>query len=128
MTPSRAISPASRNVSADTQGGELFKRFALRYGSLWVDRWIGVPLEQAKQEWDHALCKYHPVQIRQAIEWCGKFPPSLNEFVTLCESAPRPFVKAVSPTLIKHRQPERVPMPPHVRDQINKFLKQKQPT
>jgi hypothetical protein len=85
----------SRNVSADTQVDALFRRLALRYGSLWLDRWIDIPLAAVKVEWAQALDRFDPVQIRQAVLWCGKFPPTLPEFVTFCEQAPRPFVAAV---------------------------------
>ena len=77
----------------------LFDRLAAMYGKHWLEQWAGVPMADVKDTWQEVLAGVTGQQVAEALKACGKFPPTLPEFVALCKSAPitaahRPYLSA----------------------------------
>lgn len=64
----------------------LFLKLAARYGTLFLDRYAGVPQQLLIAEWSVELAGYTPDEIRRGLDGCRalKFPPTLPEFLALC--------------------------------------------
>ena len=64
----------------------LFARLAARYGTLFSDRYAGVPQQLLFAEWSSELAGYSPEEIRRGLDGCRtlKYPPTLPEFLSLC--------------------------------------------
>lgn len=69
----------------------LFKKFLLRYGHLWTDRYanLAVTPQEIEDEWATELGGFSPEEIKRGLEACrtSKFPPTLPEFISLCRPA-----------------------------------------
>lgn len=70
---------------------ELFRKFLLRYGRLWTDRYAGldVTANEVVEEWASELAGFTEAEIRRGLDGCRtlKFPPTLPEFSALCRPA-----------------------------------------
>lgn len=64
----------------------LFGKLSARYGTLFADRYAGVPQEVLIAEWGDELAGFTGEDIRRGLDGCRtlKFPPTLPEFVGLC--------------------------------------------
>lgn len=69
----------------------LFKKFLIRYGHLWADRYAGLDLtpDEIVDEWATELGGFSPEEIKRGLDACraNKFPPTLPEFISLCRPA-----------------------------------------
>lgn len=69
----------------------LFKKFLLRYGHLWTDRYanLGVTPQEIEDEWATELGGFSAEEIKRGLDACrnNKFPPTLPEFISLCRPA-----------------------------------------
>lgn len=69
----------------------LFKKFLIRYGHLWADRYAGLDLtpDEIVDEWATELGGFSPEEIKRGLEAsrANKFPPTLPEFISLCRPA-----------------------------------------
>jgi len=71
----------------------LWHRFENNYGSLWMDRWAGLPMDRVKREWANALLGYEPDTVSEILGKAfevvikNKFPPTLPEFLEACRNA-----------------------------------------
>lgn len=69
----------------------LFGRFALLYGNAFADVWRGLPADEVKKCWGDELSIYTIEQVGIAVDKLksegGKFPPSLPDFLRLCNWA-----------------------------------------
>ena len=57
------------------------------YGSLWLDRWAGIPLDEVKATWARDLARVSPGQMARALDHLkahNPMPPTLPEFLSLC--------------------------------------------
>lgn len=77
---------------------KLWERFENRYGSLWMDRWAGLPMARVKAEWADELRGFATDALRYGFESVkdGRYPPTLPEFVEACRRAPRQCVPALN--------------------------------
>jgi len=64
----------------------LFAKLSARYGTLFADRYAGVPQDVLIAEWGAELAGFTGEDIRRGLDGCRelKFPPTLPEFITLC--------------------------------------------
>ena len=64
----------------------LFAKLSARYGTLFADRYAGVPQDILLAEWGAELAGFTGEDIRRGLDGCRelKFPPTLPEFITLC--------------------------------------------
>ena len=64
----------------------LFDKFKARYGTLFVDRFGGLPMEVVADEWASELAGYTGQELQRGLEGCRslKFPPTLPEFMAMC--------------------------------------------
>lgn len=64
----------------------LFAKLAARYGTLFTDRFAGVPHNVLVSEWASELAGFAGEEIRRGLDGCRdlKFPPTLPEFLALC--------------------------------------------
>ena len=64
----------------------LFAKFSARYGTLFADRYAGVPQDVLIAEWGAELAGCSGEDIRRGLDGCRdlKFPPTLPEFLALC--------------------------------------------
>lgn len=95
----------------------LFQRFSVMYGKHWADQWEGVPLADVKDAWRTALDGCTGEQIAAGLAECGKFPPTMPEFVSRCR-APRIAAHQEFPKLAAPRRE----MPEHIREQLHAFI------
>lgn len=69
----------------------IFRKFLVRYGRLWLDRYAGTGLspQEVEDEWAHELAGFTEQEIRRGLDGCRtlKFPPTLPEFSALCRPA-----------------------------------------
>lgn len=69
----------------------LFRKFLIRYGQLWADRYKGLGLtpDEIADEWAMELDGFSPEEIKRGLEAsrANKFPPTLPEFISLCRPA-----------------------------------------
>jgi len=69
----------------------LFQRLHADYGTLWLDRFVGLDIHQAKLDWAAELGQLSVDEIVHGLSRLPpKFPPGLSEFKALC----RPPVEA----------------------------------
>jgi hypothetical protein len=71
----------------------LFAKLLTLYGTRFADMWRGVAVEDVKKTWGAALARYPLETIRDALvklTSSSTYPPTLPEFVALCESCYRP--------------------------------------
>lgn len=64
----------------------LFAKLSARYGTLFADRYAGVPQDILLAEWGAELAGFSGEDIRRGLDGCRdlKFPPTLPEFIALC--------------------------------------------
>lgn len=64
----------------------LFAKLSARYGTLFADRYAGVPQDILLAEWGAELAGFSGEDIRRGLDGCRdlRFPPTLPEFITLC--------------------------------------------
>ncbi len=64
----------------------LFAKLSARYGTLFADRYAGVPQDILLAEWGAELAGFSGDDIRRGLDGCRdlKFPPTLPEFIALC--------------------------------------------
>lgn len=64
----------------------LFAKLSARYGTLFADRYAGVPQDLLMAEWGSELAGFTGEEIRRGLDGCRdlKFPPTLPEFLALC--------------------------------------------
>lgn len=69
----------------------LFRKFLIRYGQLWADRYKGLGLtpDEIADEWAMELDGFSPEEIKRGLEAskANKFPPTLPEFISMCRPA-----------------------------------------
>lgn len=69
----------------------LFRKFLIRYGQLWADRYKGLGLtpDEIADEWATELDGFTADEIKRGLDACrtSKFPPTLPEFISLCRPA-----------------------------------------
>ena len=69
----------------------LFDRFALMYGNKFIDLWRGMDIADVKKGWSDELRSFSIEQVGIAVDRLkvkgDGFPPSLPEFLNLCEAA-----------------------------------------
>lgn len=69
----------------------LFKKFLIRYGTLWADRYKGLGLspDEIAEEWATELAGFSPEEIKRGLDASRSktFPPTLPEFLSLCRPA-----------------------------------------
>ena len=114
------LSTAKRGASTvESVVDALFQVFALVYGSLWLSRWEGLPMDRVKAEWAQQLRGMSAAQERLAVDYIKShtaLPPTLPEFVNVARQFRQTgqTLALVSP---------RGAMPPNVRDFIADFKK-----
>ena len=79
---------------------KLFDKFKARYGSLFVERFGGLPMEVVADEWAHELAGFTGHELQRGLDGCRalKFPPTLPEFMAMCRppiDAQAAYVEAV---------------------------------
>ena len=79
---------------------KLFDKFKARYGTLFVDRFGGLPLDVVAEEWANELAGYTGQELQRGLDGCRalKFPPTLPEFMAMCRppiDAHTAYVEAV---------------------------------
>lgn len=69
----------------------LFGRLTMMYGNKFLDMWASSPIEDVKKCWSDELRIFSVEQIGLAVSnlKTHNFPPTLPEFLQLCESARR---------------------------------------
>lgn len=83
--PPSATSPARVIDSPKLVIDEVFRKLASYYGSAWLDRWQGIPLDKAKEDWQEALAECTIESVRRALNsMTSPFSPSLPEFRESC--------------------------------------------
>lgn len=77
---------------------KLWERCENRWGSLWMDRWAGLPMARVKAEWADDLSGFTPEALRYGFDVVrdNRYPPTLPEFVQACRLAPPPPVRALA--------------------------------
>lgn len=90
-------STAKQSAWLDAAITRVWERFENRYGSLWMDRWAGLPMARVKAEWADELRGFTADAIRYGFDAVkdGRFPPTLPEFVEACRRAPKPRLVAL---------------------------------
>lgn len=68
------------------------------YGNKFMDMWRGIDLNEVKACWAQELGAYKPSQIGAAVDALkgNTFPPTLPEFLELCEQSGKPQVTAAA--------------------------------
>lgn len=98
MSGTNVTLQANRNALPDGWLERIFARFEDYYGAKFLDMWRGTDISRVKATWSEKLSAYadRPEAIRYALDSLDNhpFPPTLPEFLTLCNAAPR-----------AHRQP-----------------------
>lgn len=95
-------STANQSAWLDAAISRLWERFENRYGSLWMDRWAGLPMARVKAEWSDELRGFTAAAISYGFESIkgNRYPPTLPEFVDACRRCPRPILPALLPPTI----------------------------
>lgn len=67
----------------------LFARFSAMYGSKFFDMWANSNLDEVKQCWSYELRLFSVDHVGVAVDGLKRnnFPPTLPEFLSLCEMA-----------------------------------------
>ena len=66
----------------------LFLRFSTMYGSAWLEKWRGIPMDEVRRTWAADLGGFDGETLRRALEHVKSncsFPPSCPEFVAICK-------------------------------------------
>lgn len=67
----------------------IFMRMLARYGSVWIAKWNGVPMEAVKADWAEQLAGMTKEDILYGIQYMPlDFPPTSAAFRVLCSKAP----------------------------------------
>lgn len=90
--------PPSREVLSKMVD-RLFVRFSMLYGTKFTDMWREIPLDDVKACWCDELSAYSIQQVAGAVNRLNEkpFPPTLPEFLDLCEKAAPPNIAAHLP-------------------------------
>lgn len=87
------ISTVNPSALPDGWVDRIFERMEGLYGSLFLDRWKDCDLQRIKSTWAHELALYaqRPGAIAHALRLLSyrPLPPTLPEFLLLCQGAPR---------------------------------------
>jgi len=85
-----SVSMERQSAWLDSAVNMLWERFENRYGSLWMDRWAGLPMSRVKAEWTEELRGFKADALKHGFDSVkgNKFPPTLPEFVDACRRAP----------------------------------------
>ena len=110
-TPCTELDQVSGQSTAKRSGwiDGLFKQFDLRYGTRFIDNWRGIDIFDVKLCWQQELEKYSRKTIWAACQNLGTHPPSLPEFIALCQAqkpANASFAPALPPPKIDQNAPE----------------------
>lgn len=64
----------------------MFSKFEDRFGTLWHQRYAGIPITRVMDTWCEDLADLTPAQIKNGVDGTRnlKFPPTLAEFRELC--------------------------------------------
>lgn len=64
----------------------MFSKFEDRFGTLWHQRYAGIPMDRVMDTWREDLADLSPAQIKLGVDSTKKlkFPPTLPEFRELC--------------------------------------------
>lgn len=74
----------------------IFARMLARYGSTWVSKWAGVPMDAVKADWAELLDGLPRESIIYALGYLPlEFPPTSAQFLTICRRAPERAVPAL---------------------------------
>lgn len=67
----------------------VFARLAIMYGNKFADMWRGIDLGEVKRAWGDELAAFSVPEVAGAIKAlrANTFPPTLPEFLQLCEKA-----------------------------------------
>ena len=87
----------------------VFARLALMYGNKFADLWRGIDLGEVKRAWGDELAAFTVPEVAGAIKAlrANTFPPTLPEFLQLCEKA-----RGIKPAYVAaHQQAMRLPPP-----------------
>lgn len=69
----------------------IFARMLARYGSTWLAKWQGVPMDAVKADWAMELEGASKESILYALRYLPlEFPPTSSQFRVLCTKAPEP--------------------------------------
>lgn len=85
-------SAEQQNAFLEAAVNKLWERFENRYGSLWMDRWAGLPMARVKAEWAQELSGFPPADLIEILRGGfegvrdSKFPPTLPEFMEACRA------------------------------------------
>jgi len=71
---------------------EIFTRLVVRYGAEWGRKWEGIDMGAVKTDWASVLGGFrdHPECIAYALDYLPEKPPTVQQFVVLCNRAPEP--------------------------------------
>lgn len=113
IEPVQASAMSAQRASALPNGwiDRLFIRLAAIYGTLWLQRWEGVPMADVKDAWHEGLNALYACQIRDAIEHLSKhnpFPPTLPEFFGIAKEMPKPAMPMAESPVVERKS---LPMP-----------------
>ena len=103
----------------------LFVRLRAIYGNRVGTMWGEADPDEVRQVWGEQLGGFDGADLRDAlgdmVAAYPDYPPTLPQFVGLCIDAKRRRM-GMAPKL---DDGSRVPMPPHIREQLNTFLNAK---
>ncbi len=80
----------------------VFARLAIMYGNKFADMWRGIDLAEVKRAWGDELASFTVPEVAGAIKAlrANTFPPTLPEFLQLCEKA-----RGITPAYVASHQP-----------------------
>jgi hypothetical protein len=87
----------------------VFARLAIMYGNKFADMWRGIDLSEVKRAWGDELASFTVSEVAGAIKAlrANTFPPTLPEFLQLCEKA-----RGINPAYVAaHQQAMKLPPP-----------------
>lgn len=78
----------------------IFMRMLARYGSVWIAKWTGVPMEAVKADWAEQLAGMTKDDILYGIQYLPHdFPPTSAAFRALCAKAPESGILKLGNTM-----------------------------
>jgi len=86
----------------------MFAKFEDRWGTLWQQRYAGIPIARVMKTWSEELADLTPEQIANGVNASRdlKYPPTLGEFRDLCLKVPfdpeEAYQEAVNQMYIRH--------------------------
>lgn len=118
-------STGNRSAWISTTIDRLWERFENRYGSLWMDRWAGLPVARVKDEWADELVGFSGDVLRQAFLATSdsRFPPTLPEFVAACRVAANPTRRPAEHLALPEPQADPARVQAHLAEASTTFRK-----